>query len=748
MSVTAAIVGVPFPVLGQHLLVDRPPAWVIALFCIAIVLVIVSLLLDRGLSWPRRLSIVALRVSVLAMLLAMSTGARLRQLQYERPGLRVVLDATESMRQPASLAETVPYSRWEFAQEFLFGKGGLQDTFGEDFEISIQEMTDGLSAPESLAAYSRRTHVPDGDSSPLGDLWEKIAVSPEQIQAVLLVSDGVVTTGRALERTRPLPVAVYPVVPEPAGANRNVGILALDYDSQALLGDRIVVAADVELSGGGAAGRRIELIDRETGEALASVEVAASGQLERRTVPLEFIAETAGTQRFRVQVAGDWSDSDSADDRLDGEIHVRDEPLNVLLVQDAPTYEFRFLKHALERAAGLTETGESRIKLTTVLQSGDPRYAQQDRTAVSIPPVRSSELAAIDVFILSDADPSILGNSLLQEIAAAVDEGAGLLVVAGQRHLPEALAGSPLEKLLPFPLSGGHAVLSEEGFRLDLTPLGEREPAFDVDQFSWQDAPPFYWRWRPAEIVPGAQILMQVADEPESAAWATVVTRPYGRGRVWFHGTDEVFRLAAANSAAHERFWLQVVRRLARGRLSGDENALGALTVDVLAPRAPGAVRAEVGFPPHSTVRSIRAAVVDSQGQRRSIPVDSRLGSQPSLEFFVDSLPAENYELWVWPTDREDEKVTQRFSIRETPGENDPVPVDVQALRSLAQSAGGAVLNASDGVSQLRRLVPHRAPRISGSKPPRAIWNHPLAALLLFGLLLGEWMLRRKWFLP
>ena len=68
-------------------------------------------------------------------------------------------------------------------------------------------------------------------------------------------------------------------------------------------------------------------------------------------------------------------------------------------------------------------------------------------------PVSRDELFAYDVLIFGDANPSFLSRSVLDNIAAFVEErGGGLVVIAGPRHTPLAYRDTPLAKLLPINL--------------------------------------------------------------------------------------------------------------------------------------------------------------------------------------------------------------------------------------------------------------------------------------------------------
>src|SRR5262249_46088730 len=156
-------------------------------------------------------------------------------------------------------------------------------------------------------------------------------------------------------------------------------------------------------------------------------------------------------------------------------VNVRKEKLRVLLVDGEPRYEYRYLKNYLER--------EETIDLSVVLQSSDPEYSDQDRSALPTFPAAKDELFGYDVVLLADADPSYLSSSQVQNLYQFVaDRGGGLLFIAGEGFAPLGYRGTPLEGLLPVeladarnPTSVGNAVAS---FRPELTAEGRTNPIF------------------------------------------------------------------------------------------------------------------------------------------------------------------------------------------------------------------------------------------------------------------------------
>src|SRR5690606_20319758 len=114
------------------------------------------------------------------------------------------------------------------------------------------------------------------------------------------------------------------------------------------------------------------------------------------------------------------------------------EQIKVLLVQGYPNYEFRYLKHMLER--------DSTIELKTVLQEADLEYAELDSTALRVFPVRREELYEFDVVIFGDVNPTYLSTNVMANLHDFVEEkGGGVAFIAGPRFMPLSYGGTPVE---------------------------------------------------------------------------------------------------------------------------------------------------------------------------------------------------------------------------------------------------------------------------------------------------------------
>ena len=182
-----------------------------------------------------------------------------------------------------------------------------------------------------------------------------------------------------------------------------------------------------------------------------------------------------------------------------------------------------------------------------MLQSADLDYAKIDETAQRLFPVDRESLFEFDAIILCDLDPRPLKQEVMQNLADFVkDRGGGLVLIAGENHLPMRYRDTPLESLLPVTLdlarvpTAGQPIT--EGYRPQPTRLGVTLPqmqfgdtiGLSIDR--WRKLPPLYWLLETSDLKPAARVLVEHPTRTGTDGRAlTVVSMQYnGAGKVIF----------------------------------------------------------------------------------------------------------------------------------------------------------------------------------------------------------------------
>ncbi len=270
-------------------------------------------------------------------------------------------------------------------------------------------------------------------------------------------------------------------------------------------------------------------------------------------------------------------------------------PVRVLLLTDAPTREYQFLRTFLTR-----EQGRKRADLTVYFQPPAGRAAREgvvadvaadkvlkhfprrfDVGARDLPHERPENLWSYDVVVAFDFDWLRLRPEDLRRLRKWVEAGGGLVLVAGPVNTPalarardrEALdlwpvvladpaeADTSRPRRLHFPTGGDGAPF------LKLDPAGAGPLAgwdrFFVDRSDEKALRGFFNAYPVRSVKPGATVVATLANPKAKAAGDKeppfLVTMARGKGRVVYLGSGETWRLRQYREAYHETFWRRLL---------------------------------------------------------------------------------------------------------------------------------------------------------------------------------------------
>ncbi len=323
-----------------------------------------------------------------------------------------------------------------------------------------------------------------------------------------------------------------------------------------------------------------------------------------------------GEWRFAVRVPKDKREL------FPGKEHVSDlatvsiikKPLRILLVAGGPMKDYQFLRNLLVR-----EKDAKRAELSIFLQNeGRDGRAVQDveperllnrfPTALRVeddptekPEDKYYNLGRYDVIICFDPDWSEFTADQLLLLQKWVDQQAGgLILVAGPVNTYQLARDDGSGRLKPlidlFPVIPGDVVLQSGPFRrstkqpwrlgfpganpdMEFLKLDDESKAplagwpefFDGTDKAPDGGPPkrgFYTVYPLKSVKPGATVVATFADpamklDGKDHPW--LVTQQFGKGRVAFVGSSELWRLRGFKEVYFERFWTKLARYAAAG---------------------------------------------------------------------------------------------------------------------------------------------------------------------------------------
>ncbi|MEX0867091.1 MAG: VWA domain-containing protein [Pirellulales bacterium] len=723
-----------------------------------------------------RLALAAVRISLLLLVLfVMLFGLKVMFNRTSLPYLAIIVDESASMEhvdafdprvierlaQRAHDAGFDSPTRINLAKALLLSNNAaaLREQ-GNEYQVQFyfvagaarrpaSELTDSLEALRELEAIGKSSRLGSGIREVLDDL------RGTQPAAIVVFTDGVNTDGPGL-----VEAAQY-------ARRKGVKLIMIGVGSETpakylelrdLLVDRVVFVDDYvdfqfKVEAGGLAGQTVDVILREADSpaVLARERVAISADLRTQEARISYRPTEEGEKEYVIEIENPPTGLPEKPRRLTQRVRVEKAKIRVLLAQGYPNYEYRFLKHLLER--------DPTIELSTVLQEADLEYAEDDQSALRVFPVNKDDLAEYDVLIFGDLNPAYLSSSVLQNISDFVTElGRGMIIISGPEFNPSAFQNTPLATLLPIdraalsaprqagPYTQGFAArLSDFGATHAFMQLGDSR---EQTQRIWATLPELYWMHEADRLKRGVRVLAEHPTKTDAAGQRLPLLALHfiPPGKVLWHATDETYRWREnVGDAYFARYWIQAIRYLARSKFA-DENADVEITTERENYDRGDAVQVRVRFfdDRRAPLADDGVSVVVESEDKKKMNVTLSRDPQNRSVFAAEAgnLPSGRYRAWV-ATPALASRAATEFVVRPPAGETDEKQLDVVALKEAAEQSRGEYFNIADLNALPIDLPRGRAVQVE-SLPPVELWNNWRVLTLFLALLVTEWLLRKR----
>ncbi len=792
-----------------------PPAWVTGLIVVPLLIGIVwwSYRRQPGLGRKKKFVLAGLRfAAVVAILVAIYRPAVevTRNLKV-RTELHMLVDDSASMSRQeayaddrraallAALEDKAPdrlssLPRIDIVKALLGGGGpgaaerakgpgrALLTKLEQDFDLRWYRFSDRSDLVASLDDLSAR-----GGSTRIGDTLDlhlsQHGIDSSSLEAVILITDGQNNDGlSAVEGAARLQQSDVPLhvvgVGEPSG-DRNLVLSGPPGPQQILQNEQ--AEFELEVRANGLEARSFNIVcrakkqsadpaqrsdDSDPGVVVATQEgIAMPASGETRKVKLEHIFDEAGDYLLTFEVPALPGENNPRDNVTRRYLRVDSDRIRVLVIEDLPRWEFRYLHWALDRVDKSIEY--------QCWQCDASRSFQQEAT-VGVEPLKAlprnrKELFAYHVILLGDVPPSRFGATeeeraeFLDLIKSFVEHGGGLGLIAGQRAMPEAYRETAIEDLLPVVLGdfsdADVPVANEERFR----PLLENPQAPDPIVQLLDDArgnarlfdeglAGMAWYHPVLRAKAGAQVLLRhPRDENKYGRRILLATAPFPKGKVLFSAVDETWRWRRFYGVKYQdRYWRNVVRHLAENKLKRLDDRV-VLTVDREQVDIGDRVQIDLQLldDDYNPVLDdeARLHVRAPRGDLQAITLQ-RMQGQPGR--FEGALSLEEAGvasiLYYRDGDASGRPLARRDIITSVPKrELEETSLDEAGLQEVAKIGGGtyAPLHAIDDV--LSGFEGRGAGMKIIDRKLREVWDQALTLLLVLALLSAEWILRKKW---
>jgi uncharacterized membrane protein len=646
----------------------------------------------------------------------------------------------------------------------LFDAGGpFQQRLREKFKTQaygFSNQLDNISDGEELTG--------EGLSSDVGGALAEAArrSTGAPLSALVLVSDGAANAGADLAaelrnlRARGLPV--YTVGVGSARRPADAELVRVNLPRRVLVGSSVEVEAFVRASGYGAT--KVRVAASEDGRAVKTEEFSLRGG-ETEVVRMEIIPATPGTHRYTFDVQPLADELTLENNRREALVEVVEGPLRVLYVEGEPRWELGKLRDALSR-------GEKNVELISLLRTGENKLYRQgvsgEAELAEGFPKTEEELFAYDGLMLGSVEASFFSVEQLRAIEAFVARrGGGLLAVGGRYAFGGGgYAGTPVADALPVTIAQRAAGASVEpnpdvgapAYKAQLTARGASHPVTRLSddrqqsQKLWNELPPVSVPEATSGVKPGATVLLEARRAaPEGRAGLGPVTllaqQRYGRGQALAFTASDTWRWRMrmdSKSNAHENFWRQMLRYLVQGAPRQFEVAAGQ---DVYAPGDSVRIVADLRdkkFNPATDARAV-ARVVKPSGATAEVPLRFTARDEANVyvgEFRAEELGRHRIELTASGASIGEAAAQSEFLVAELNREFYDASLNEELLKRIAAETGGKYYTLEEAGALVDDLTYRQT---DNSRPvTKDLWDMPVNFLLLVGLLVGEWFLRKR----
>jgi hypothetical protein len=786
--------------------------WIILLgVALAVVTFVSYRWLPAEVSRFRRMMLTGLRLVFFALLvlLILMPVVRFDLKRQERMSLLVLIDASESMalaeprtdpldvrRAAMALGVIEPGAGGDFSDDFLAEfkrkpriellRGALTNshynllpqlsgrfnlapfTFGQTVDKVGGGNATSTDWVASLNAVSPVTAIGSSVTEALHAQREIRYQSREQlggsVAGVFLATDGANNAGLkpgelvARLQREGVPLYIYGVgITDP----RDIRLVSLAAPDAAFVEDTIAI--QVRVRSQGLAGKPAEMKLSIDGASVTNRTITFDPDGDQ-LINLSYTPMQPGEFKLEVSIDPRDDETEPGNNRLRQRLRVVDSRISVLLVDQTPRWEYRYLSAMLKR--------DRRVDLRILLFEGDDSISSTLRDDSDSPYLKefpdSEALRDYDVVILGDVDRGRLdgpagGLELLRKFVA--EQGGSLVVLAGKQNCPARYVGTELDAMLPVVLSsspvldredvyGDREIIIERTLRGRGSAMLRLSDEDEENEKIWDELPGIFWIAEVERAKPTAQVLMVRADkavENSRDLKPVLALHTFGAGHVMYVGTDNFWRWRRnAGDRHHTRLWSQIVQRMALPRLMGFSRDVQ-LTLDRRTYRTGDRVRVKARLfnrddLPVNGLQLVYRQQDGSGEQVVDLQADSDSPGAYSGEFLAPK--AGQFELNLRDPDGPRDTLEQEkrfFAVREFNLEKTRTAMNESLLREMAAQTGGAFFR-EENLHELPAAIPDRT-RETVVRMERELWSSWIYFLLLLIVITIEWVIRKMSYL-
>ena len=659
------------------------------------------------------------------------------------PRILFVFDNSGSMSVDSSLGEEAnSLSRIQQVKNVLFENDGkLLQQLASKYQVvaSTLEQQQECTDPQELKEFIESIQ-PTYPQSPLGDrLSEIIHAHRKHPAAIIFVTDGISNAGKNLASVDSRGIPVFTVRPFSDVHPKDIDVTASNNPTDYFRDDTVRINFNLAVTN--LQGQTVQTVLRrmDTGSIVDSKETVVTSELFEEPVFLTDQPSESGSITYSLEATRLEDELTTENNQFLHAVTVHDTVLRVLLIQSAPSFEFRFLQSILSRQQG---SGISPIERRVILQSADLDISKIDPMTSPIFTPQTEDLAQFDLIIYGDVDPHSIPTRILDSIADFVRvDGKSIVFLLGERHAPQLFQETPLAPLFPFDVRQTSEPPRPISPNIRLTPFGMAARFMHVhsnekeNANAWKRIAPT-WRLIPVELADGIRPLAEFSDQAPAITYHF-----FGRGRVVCHFFDALYTLGQfENEDQLERYWLQLIRFLSQQRIDTRDPEL---RVAPPSPRIGDQISLIANLPANRMAPTESTVPVRIEGPHSFSKrfVLNRNGLTNTFSEEIGRLPIGSYRVSI--TNGDLTSLTFEFSVTKRNVEMLDVEPRLDDLARLAEPTGGQPFVDRD-FSKLIEALPLGTQERIATKARKPFWNSPWIGVVLIGLIVSDWLIHRS----
>ncbi len=713
--------------------------------------------LDKALPIKIRMSVSILRVSIIALCLAIlvQPTLHLRTLKSEPAVVAVLLDTSLSMRRGDT-------SRLSMALSILEREKKSIEALNKNHMVKYFGFDDSLYPVSTL--QSLVNNITLGNKTDIRQALEDFAIDggDNTVQSVIILSDGADTEIGVNENgdwktdwARKLGFPVNTVLVQDAPTRTDLSVLYIEAPQMAFL--RSEISISVTLNAVGITDREIEVFLKQNSAVMQRKISRLVGGKAR--VTFNILPTELGRQVYEIVTALPENDEIPGNNKQFFSIDVVRDKYRILHLAGRPSWDQRFLRDVLKSWPRVDLV--SFYILRTNYQS-----AEQGSSGMSLIPFPTEEifndhLGEFDVLIFHELDPSEVGvESFGEKISNFVKSGGSLAVIGGAKGLQsDTFGSSALEEILPIvllPPSTQTSRLTERTpFRAKLTAFGAAHPITrrkDDDEENkrlWRGLHFLDGVGRVSGLRKGAYSLLEHPGlSADDGPHPVVSVKETGNGRALAITTDSLWRwrfsgpMTGGPADIYSEFWQKAISWLTRApdldRMSiavtpspvvfgGKANIDVTLSDETYRPAPNEKVHFEIVW-------------TDSNGIDKKETFESTTDNRGKYSGTWSPQTDGHHRIKVSGGNGIENTVS--FLVKTDNREQNHLDAEPAVLKAISETTGGRFEINTLNVKDI--AINPKGGREVLSQSALSFWDHPVTISMLLLLLAAEWLLRRR----